>query len=75
MGHLNNWHKETPQGLLLVYNTLISNQPMPDDLHKEEQIFLKAFKEYKEHKEELSKDVGDKQPTNTCIPAVIASVL
>jgi hypothetical protein len=48
---------------------------MPDDLHKEEQIFLKAFKEYKEHKEELSKDVGDKQPTNTCIPAVIASVL
>ena len=45
---------------------------MPDDLHKEEQIFLKALKEYKE---ELSKDVGDKQPTNTSIPAVIASVL
>lgn len=42
---------------------------MPDDLHKEEQIFLKALKEYKE------KPPKDKQPTNTSIPAVIASVL
>ena len=30
MGHLKNWHRETLQGLLLVYNTLISNQPMTD---------------------------------------------
>jgi hypothetical protein len=42
---------------------------MPDDLHKEEQIFLKALKEYKK------KPSKDKQPTNTSIPAVIASVL
>ena len=42
---------------------------MPDDLHKIEQNLLKALKE---HKKKPSKD---KQPPNTCIPAVIAAVL
>ncbi|QPX48062.1 hypothetical protein PQC13_gp097 [Synechococcus phage S-SRM01] len=42
---------------------------MTDDLHKMEQRFLKALKE---HKKKSSKD---KQPPNTCIPAVIAAVL
>lgn len=46
---------------------------MPDDLHKEEQLFLKALKEHFENKP--PKDIEDKQPSNTCIPAVIASVL
>ena len=43
---------------------------MPDDLQREEEIFLKALKEYKEKK---SQEPTDKT-TNT-LPAVIAAVL
>jgi len=54
-----------------LYQNLSKKSPelMPDDLHKIEQNLLKALKEHKK------KPPKDKQPPNTYIPAVIASVL
>ena len=49
---------------------LIWEWKMPDDLQREEEIFLKALEEYKEKK---SQEPTDKT-TNT-LPAVIAAVL
>lgn len=54
----------------MPYNTLIHKQPMPDDLQREEELFFKALKEYKEKK---SQEPQDK--TTNILPAVIAAVL
>ncbi len=43
---------------------------MPDDLQREEELFLKALQEYKEKKSQEPKD----KTTNT-LPTVIAAVL
>ena len=57
-------------GCVLPYNTLIHKRQMPDDLQREEELFLKALKEYKEKKTQEPTD----KTTNT-LPAVIAAVL
>lgn len=47
---------------------------MSDDIHEEEQIFLKALKEYKEKKtqEPIVKPQDD---TSNILPAIIAATL
>jgi hypothetical protein len=47
---------------------------MPDDLHEEEQIFLKALKEHKEKKSQ-EPIVKPQDNTSNIIPAIIASIL
>jgi hypothetical protein len=47
---------------------------MPDDLHEEEQIFLKALKEHKEKKSQ-EPIVKPQDDTSNILPAIIAATL
>ena len=47
---------------------------MPDDLQREEELFFKALKEYKEKKSQ-EPIVKIKDNTSDILPAVIASLL
>jgi hypothetical protein len=45
VGHLKNWHRDTPKPPVMPYNTLISNQPMIDPQITDEQI-KKIFEDF-----------------------------
>ena len=69
MGHLNNWHKETPQGLLLVYNTLIHNKPMTDLTNLSYKELQQLEKQIEQRKETLrkSKDCVEGYKITFCV--------
>ena len=68
-GHLNNWHRETPQGLLLVYNTLIHNKPMTDLTNLSYKQLQQLEKQIEQRKETLrkSKDCVEGYKITFCV--------